>query len=59
MTGRGVNTVSSVGNRAAVSAGSPDDDQETKEELSTVNRLSTVEASKEHLDLWLLLSREV
>lgn len=56
----GINTVSSVGNRAAVSAGSPGGDQETKAEPSTMNRLSPDNgASKEHLGLWLLLSRKV
>lgn len=53
----GINTVSSVGNRAAVSAGSPGGDQETKVGPSTMSPDNG--ASKEHLGLWLLLSRKV
>lgn len=52
--------MSGAGDRAAVSAGSPGDDQETKVELSTVNRLcADAGASTEHLGLQLLLSRKV
>lgn len=35
-----INMVSSAGDRTSVSAGSPGDSQETKVELSAVNRLS-------------------
>lgn len=49
--------VSGAGDRAA---GSPGDAQETKVEISTVNRLRTDDAaSMEHLDVWLLLTRKV
>lgn len=52
--------MSGAGDRAAVSTGSPGDNQETKVELKAVNRLhADAGASTERLDLRLLLSRKV